>query len=154
MPYLTIRDHYLTASRDRWESLRTTEGWAALQHHNLLRTTLTVYPPSGAASRQHSPPPRLIVTLLQGSYFTVRPLTDVHIGGVPEWHMGNIYAMGAAPPGAVELPTPPSLTAPTTYELLVSGDYEVTLIRPCLVCLIHNVAFTDTALRGPASWRH
>ncbi|KAI0710381.1 hypothetical protein C8T65DRAFT_708227 [Cerioporus squamosus] len=111
----------------RWESLRATEGWAALQHHSLLRTTLTVYPPSGAAQQQHLPPPRLTVNLLQGSYFTVRPLPGADVGGTPEWHMGNIYAMGSAPPNTVELPAPPSLTGPTTYELVVSGDYEIRL---------------------------
>ncbi|RPD65838.1 hypothetical protein L226DRAFT_566346 [Lentinus tigrinus ALCF2SS1-7] len=113
----------------RWESLRATEGWAALQHHNLLRTTLTVYPPSEIPKKQDLSPPRLVVNLVQGSYFTVRPLAGatVESRGEPEWHMGNIYAMGAAPPNTVELPTPPGLTEPTTYELVVSGDYEIRL---------------------------
>lgn len=115
----------LTLQGHRWDSLRATEGWAALQHHSLLRTTFTIYPPAGAAQAPHLPPPRLSVTSLQGSYFTVRPPTDAAAEYVPEWHMGNIYAMGAAPPNTVELPTRPSSIAPTTYELVVSGDYEV-----------------------------
>lgn len=30
-----------------------------------------------------------------------------------------------APPHSVALPHPPSATEPTTYDLFVSGDYEV-----------------------------
>ena len=119
----------LRASTCRWQSLRATEGWAALQHHNLLRTTLTVYPPSSLAHGQVSSVPRLAVTLIQGSFFTIRsPLNSTGTQGsafVPEWHTGNIYAMARAPPNFVDLPSPPSLDAPTTYELVVSGDYEV-----------------------------
>ncbi|KAI0713279.1 hypothetical protein C8Q76DRAFT_621267 [Earliella scabrosa] len=115
----------------RWQSLRATEGWAALQHHSLLRTTLTVYPPSSLAHGKVSFFPRLAVTLVQGSFFAVRPLLNStgtqDSAFVPEWHTGNIYAMARAPPNFVDLPSPPSLDAPTTYELIVSGDYEIRL---------------------------
>ncbi|KAH9946364.1 uncharacterized protein BXZ73DRAFT_37690 [Epithele typhae] len=107
----------------RWDSLRATEGWAALQHHSLLRTTLTVHPPSSAVSRTE---PRLLVNLLQGSLFTIRPSSD-YAGFVPEWHAGNIYMIHRAAPNTISLPVPPSLDSPTTYDFFLSGDYEIRL---------------------------
>lgn len=107
----------------RWASLRATEGWAALQHHSVLRSTLIVYPSSSSRSLSE---PRLLVNLLQGSFFTILPSADAEGEAfVPEWHAGNIYALGKAPPNAVRLPYPPSLNSPTTYQIVVSGDYEV-----------------------------
>ncbi|KAI0371785.1 hypothetical protein BV20DRAFT_1066969 [Pilatotrama ljubarskyi] len=113
----------------RWESLRATEGWAALQHHSVLRSTLTVYPPA-QAEKLSAYPPRLLVDLVQGSFFTVLPanaevLSDVTV--VPEWHAGNIYAMSRSPKNSVVLPEPPSRTSPTTYNIFISGDYEIRL---------------------------
>lgn len=74
-------------------------------------------------------PPYLLVDLLQGSFFTILPATKDGnaslILNAPEWYAGNIYAMGNAPPQAVILPEAPSITLPTTYDLFVSGDYEV-----------------------------
>ncbi|TRM59420.1 hypothetical protein BD626DRAFT_572702 [Schizophyllum amplum] len=49
----------------RWQALRATEGWAALQHHALLHGTLTV--PENAHDKH------LLVELVQGSYFTILP---------------------------------------------------------------------------------
>ncbi|PIL23730.1 hypothetical protein GSI_13480 [Ganoderma sinense ZZ0214-1] len=109
----------------RWASLRATEGWAALQHHSVLRSTLIVHPPS----RSHSlSEPQLLVNLFQGSFFTILPSPDaVGEAVIPEWHAGNIYALGKAPPNALKLPHPPSLDSPTTYQIVVSGDYEIRL---------------------------
>ncbi|KAI1790745.1 hypothetical protein LXA43DRAFT_973466 [Ganoderma leucocontextum] len=111
----------------RWASLRATEGWAALQHHSVLRSTLIVHPPSSSTSRSVFEP-RLLVNLLQGSFFTILPSSDV-VGEDfrQEWHVGNIYALGKAPPNAVRLPHPPSPDSPTTYQIVVSGDYEIRL---------------------------
>jgi hypothetical protein len=110
-------------SKIRWQNLRDTEGWAALQHHAVLRTTVTVIPPSGRHESKGQPP-KLRVNLVQGSYFTLLPeQTDSAV--VPQWHAGNIYNMERAIPRTVELPHPPSTESPTTYQLFVSGDYEV-----------------------------
>ncbi|KAI0670663.1 hypothetical protein C8Q78DRAFT_1070204 [Trametes maxima] len=109
----------------RWESLRTTEGWAALQHHSVLRSTVTVYPPPQLTSAPASVP-RLLVKLIQGSFFTVLP-SQRQNSSVPIWHAGNIYALGRSPPNAVSLPAPPSSDQPTTYDIFVSGDYEIRL---------------------------
>ncbi|KZT20258.1 hypothetical protein NEOLEDRAFT_1165105 [Neolentinus lepideus HHB14362 ss-1] len=113
----------------RWASLRATEGWAALQHHSVLRTTLTVYPPESAGSFvADAESPKLVVKLQQGSFFTVLPTSQEDRAGLtPEWHYGNIYAMGRDPPLTVTLPVPPAMLRPTAYDVFVSGDYEIRL---------------------------
>ncbi|KAJ7168119.1 hypothetical protein C8R43DRAFT_1060269 [Mycena crocata] len=103
----------------RWSDLRATEGWAALQHHAVLRTNITLFPPPGSDS---SPAPRLLVQLIQGSYIAILPASEP--SSPPEWHAGNIYAMERTLPRAIELPTSPSMTGPTIYQVFVSGDYE------------------------------
>jgi hypothetical protein len=73
-------------------------------------------------------PPNLLINVLQGSFFALRP-SEMSEGDtvpyIPRWYAGNIYEMDAAPPHTVPLPTPPSTSQPTVYELIVSGDYEV-----------------------------
>lgn len=113
----------------RWKSLRATEGWAALQHHAVLRSSFTVHPPR-LSNDAPALPPHLLVDLVQGSQFTVLPRAEARSSKangplVPRWYAGNIYAMERALPQVVELPTKPSLTGPTTYDIFVSGDYEV-----------------------------
>ncbi|GJE86814.1 hypothetical protein PsYK624_028970 [Phanerochaete sordida] len=114
----------------RWASLRATEGWAVLQHHAVLRTTITLYPPS-ERSRFPQDPPQLLVDVIQGSFFAVLPSrspAELDASAfMPKWHIGNIYAMKASPSNTVALPTVPSLDEPTTYDLFVSGDYEIRL---------------------------
>ncbi|KAJ7197231.1 hypothetical protein GGX14DRAFT_545520 [Mycena pura] len=105
----------------RWSDLRATEGWAALQHHAVLHTNLTLYPPRGTDS---SIAPRLLVQLIQGSYIAI---LDSELSSPPEWHAGNVYATDRTLPRAIELPTPPSAISPTTYHIFVSGDYEIRL---------------------------
>ncbi|KIL69564.1 hypothetical protein M378DRAFT_69148 [Amanita muscaria Koide BX008] len=108
----------------RWASLRATEGWAALQYHSVLWTQLTLYPP--AEPREL---PNLLVQLNQASFFSVTPNHDELPGGqsTTKWYQGNIYNLDGHIPQSVELPTKPSLRSPTTYNLFVSGDYEIRL---------------------------
>ncbi|KAK7023879.1 transmembrane protein [Favolaschia claudopus] len=110
----------------RWSDLRATEGWAALQHHAVLHTNLTLHPPG---SGSNIPPPRLLVQLIQGSYITIVPGSELASSEsfVPEWHAGNIYELDRTLPRAIELPSPPSTRSPTTYHVFVSGDYEIRL---------------------------
>ncbi|KAF9452861.1 hypothetical protein P691DRAFT_721023 [Macrolepiota fuliginosa MF-IS2] len=110
----------------RWENLRRTEGWAALQHHAILRGTITLEPPPTATSEV--PPVRLLVHLKQGSYFTILPadVTD-RKDLIPEWYAGNIYDMERALPREVYLPTIPNSTISTNYDIFISGDYEIRL---------------------------
>jgi len=112
----------------RWQSLRATEGWAALQYHAVLHTCLTVYPPASPSD----PPlvPHLLVRLSQGSYFTILPSAGNSIersSWAPEWYSGNIYDIERALPQVVNLPIPPLSTNPTKYEIYLSGDYEIRL---------------------------
>ncbi|KAF8197391.1 hypothetical protein BJ912DRAFT_1078312, partial [Pholiota molesta] len=113
----------------RWKSLRSTEGWAALQHHAILRTTLTIYPPKSPQNDV----PNLLVDLKQGSYFALRPEKYDSSDFVPQWFAGNIYDIERAPSHATPLPTPPSSIEPTQYDLFVSGDYEIRLFGDPLV---------------------
>ena len=62
--------------------------------------------------------------MLSGSFFSVLPEAATGLD-VPEWHIGNIYELGRSTPNAIELPVAPSWDSPTTYQLVVSGDYEV-----------------------------
>ncbi|KAF8894431.1 hypothetical protein BD779DRAFT_1501027 [Infundibulicybe gibba] len=97
----------------RWKSLRANEGWASLQHHAL----------------GYAVPPRLLVDVIQGSYFTILPeQSELEMREhVPQWHTGNVYDMERALPRAVTLPIPPSTIQPTSYDLFLSGDYEIRL---------------------------
>jgi len=112
----------------RWASLRATEGWAALQHHAVLRTTLTVLPPHFDSEQPPPDVPNLLVELKRGSFFTIVP-ADAEWGQehsfVPEWYSGNIYEVDGAPSHLVTLSTVPSVRSTTVYHLYVSGDYEV-----------------------------
>jgi len=112
----------------RWASLRATEGWAVLQHHAVLRTTLTVLPPGFDSKQQPSDIPNLLVELKRGSFFTIVPADvewEQRHDFVPQWYLGNIYEVDCAPPHLVKLPKVPSTLSPTVYHLYVSGDYEV-----------------------------
>ncbi|KAJ6618285.1 hypothetical protein B0H10DRAFT_2164198 [Mycena sp. CBHHK59/15] len=108
----------------RWSALQATEGWAAVQHHAVLRTSITLYPPQESDA---SPPPRLLVQLIQGSYIAILSASGSEPRPPAEWHAGNIYAMERTLPRAVELPSAPSTISPTTYDVYVSGDYEIRL---------------------------
>lgn len=107
-----------------WEYLRATEGWAAFQHHAVLKTTLNIQPPAAVNSKK---PQFLVVSLKQGSYFALRPQRDDYSGFVPSWYPGNIYDLEDALPVSIRLPDDISTTKPTKLDLFVSGDYEVRL---------------------------
>lgn len=136
----TCPNSYLTQMCVRWAALRAFEGWAALQHHALLHTRITVFPSSlsSAQAAVDRDPVRLLVDIQQGSFFTIFPSQDEDSKDstsrtvyTPRWWAGNIYETNVSPPHAVPLPSAPSKTSPTTYDLFVSGDYEVCL-RTCL----------------------
>jgi hypothetical protein len=123
---LNLSHTWYSGDFTRWSALRATEGWAALQYHSVLRSSITLLPPHGISVKA---PPRLHVQLVQGSFFCVMPVMtsmDIQFEGLmPKWYSGNIYDMEQAPRQIIDLPTPPSPTAPTTYDFFVSGDYEV-----------------------------
>ncbi|KAI9509953.1 hypothetical protein F5148DRAFT_672519 [Russula earlei] len=114
----------------RWAFLRATEGWAALQHHVVLRTTLTVIPPPRSDPQLPPAVPNLLVELKKGSFFSLVPADfewEQRREFVPEWYSGNIYEVDYASPHLVKFPTAPSTVSPTVYHLYVSGDYEIRL---------------------------
>lgn len=117
----------------RWKDLRATEGWTALQHHAIFRTTITLFPQLN--SNPHTTP-HLLVQLNQASYFTLRPQSHPLSSFVPEWYAGNIYDMDPALPRVVPLPQSPSLLEPTSYDVFISADYEVSSTR-CLHIPLH-----------------
>jgi hypothetical protein len=106
-----------------WDQIRATQGWAGLQHVNVLRGWLSVRPPSDL----HASEPLLRTELLQGAFFTVLPLPDspqrnTH---VPEWHNGNIYALERPPVQFVRLPVSPARNEEARYEVIICAPYEV-----------------------------
>lgn len=100
----------------------------------MLRTTITIYPPSMNDRAQVS---HLLIDVKQGSFFTVLPSWQSNPterrSAVPKWYASNIYSLSAAPSQVVPLPVAPSMQQPTTYDLFVSGDYEVRLVSSYLL---------------------
>ncbi|EJD53324.1 hypothetical protein AURDEDRAFT_157897 [Auricularia subglabra TFB-10046 SS5] len=108
--------------------LRATEGWAALQHHALLHTTLTISPP--ARPSRGTCPQSLLVNAVQTSFFALLP-RGAHTP-TSHWHAGNMYASPHAPPQ--ELPLPPlDVHEETVFDVYLSGDYEIRLFGDPLV---------------------
>ncbi|KAF7359398.1 Transmembrane protein [Mycena sanguinolenta] len=133
----------------RWSDLRATEGWAALQHHAVLHINLTLYPTSGS----NATPPRLLVQLVQGSYIAIVPeASGSESSSPPEWHAGNIYALERTLPRAIDLPTPPSTTSPTTYHVFVSGDYEIRLFGAPRIGIPTQAIKLTIDIETPKDW--
>ncbi|KDQ06009.1 hypothetical protein BOTBODRAFT_60799 [Botryobasidium botryosum FD-172 SS1] len=103
-----------------WALLRSTQGWAGLQHHSLIHTTLTITPPDEPTLLPHS----VLISLLQGSFFTVLPrdAKDVPI----QWYTGNIYGHPSQPQ-SIPLSVDLSTSQPTILDLFISADYEIRL---------------------------
>ncbi|KIY43698.1 hypothetical protein FISHEDRAFT_62739 [Fistulina hepatica ATCC 64428] len=92
----------------RWDELRATEGWAALQYHAILHGTMTIHSVSGNLVNVE-------VQLQQGSYFTILPRRRMR-GVQPRWYMGNIYPLERSAPHVVSLD--PELGE---YDVYISG---------------------------------
>jgi hypothetical protein len=66
------------------------------------------------------------VHLKKGSFFAVLPDNDPPRANQSiEWYSGNIYGMEYSSPQSVALPHKALAHLPTTYQILISGDYEV-----------------------------
>ncbi|KAH7107482.1 hypothetical protein BKA62DRAFT_683529 [Auriculariales sp. MPI-PUGE-AT-0066] len=105
----------------RFETIRAYEGWAALQHHAFLHTTLKIAPNGTDVS---NPPRFIVVKVQQASFFAIMPsVRDQRF--VLEWHAGNIYAYPRSPQQTISLPTIGSLGA--EFDIFVSADYEIRL---------------------------
>lgn len=105
---------------DRWSALRATEGWAVLQHHSIIRTNLTVYPPATETAYI----PRLSVKLQRGSFFAIVPYSS-SVHDPVRWYSGNIYTLPDVTAQVVSLPAAPAPQSPTIYSIFISADYEI-----------------------------
>ncbi|KIK18302.1 hypothetical protein PISMIDRAFT_30538 [Pisolithus microcarpus 441] len=118
-----------------WDQIRTTEGWAGFQHVNMLRGWLTVHPPRSACIPEDDRAdldPFLRVKLLRGAFFTIlpSPTSTERKEHIPQWHIGNVYAMSRAPVQLVKLPASPRGNmgeGGTKYEVIICGAYEIRL---------------------------
>ena len=112
----------------RWDRLRATEGWAALQYHSLLHSTFTAYPPTNASHKKDKTP-KLKIDLLRGSFFAILPFNSSTQEAL-EWHVGNIYEDTFGQSEAIiEFPGL-SWDQATCFHILISGDYEVRSFGP------------------------
>ncbi|KZT53551.1 hypothetical protein CALCODRAFT_474549 [Calocera cornea HHB12733] len=99
----------------RWKDIRSTGGWAALQHHSLLHTTVTI-PPLIV-------PYQLELRLSQASFFCLLP-RSVATPSTPHWHHANIYGLKHYPPTLLQIA---ASAEEQVYDLWVSADYEIRL---------------------------
>jgi len=145
--YLGVPKHQLIGTVSHsWSRIRQTEGWAGLQHHSVLHTILTIFPPTNPDDNDPHLPLRLDANLTQGSFFTILPRTNGN--RVPKWYSGNIYSMERSLSRIIDLPSTPSLISPTTYDVFVSGDYEV--IAPHTE-ISNGMAYMESVL-DPVVW--
>jgi hypothetical protein len=142
-----VQVKHIADQAPRWADLRATEGWAALQHHAVLRSVLTINPPNSPSDVAALASPRLLVNLIQGSYFCLIPREEE---GKPSeappvrWYSGNIYDLERSLPRAVDWPVLPALDRPTQYLMYVAGDYEVQY--PC-ICLRKSLSHPDSSIQ-------
>lgn len=116
---------YLIKRLLRWQELRYTEGWAALQHHAVLHSQLTVTPPADYQGEAYKVP-TLRADIKFASYFALIP-SEPPLPFAPAWHTANIYNLPKSPVQLVPFPTHPTPNQSTTYHIVASGDYEVRL---------------------------
>ena len=120
----------------RWDRLRETEGWSALQYHSLLHTTFTVYPPSIINHKDKTP--NLKIDLSGGSFFAVFPFGSASKDAL-EWYAGNEYEDHSAQSKAI-INVPNVGNDLTCFHILISGDYEV--------CILLNTSLNLNLIRS------
>jgi len=109
----------------RWSYMRATQGWAGLQHHSLVHSTLTISPPK-EEGRLINRPHHLLIDVKQASWFCLRERGAESLGGRVSWHYGNIYQL-AGPHQTIRLPSNISISHLTVFDLWISADYEIRL---------------------------
>ncbi|KAG9003012.1 hypothetical protein FRB93_011299 [Tulasnella sp. JGI-2019a] len=115
----------------RWASIRETQGWASLQHHSILRSTITISPSNikTVTDRVQRPtaPHSLAISVKLGSFFAILPRGQgLKLGEDVAWYPGDIYGLGG-PPHLIPLPTNLSLSSPFICDIFISVDYEIRL---------------------------
>ncbi|EJT98485.1 hypothetical protein DACRYDRAFT_110928 [Dacryopinax primogenitus] len=133
----------------RWKELRSTAGWAALQHHSLLHTTLSL----PALSSSYT----LELRVTQASFFCLLPRERNHTDtDSVEWHHANIYALAHYPPSPFPLLPSPA----REYDLYISADYEIRLFGDPHASTAGDVPVTRIGVsavlkeltQGPQAW--
>ncbi|KAF8319982.1 hypothetical protein DL93DRAFT_2074299 [Clavulina sp. PMI_390] len=108
----------------RWADIRAIFGWAGLQHHSLVHTTLVLRPNTPSLPERVP----LRVSLKQASYIALVPRLSSG-GSIPadvEWHEGDIYA--ASPHEfLVSVPTSHAVDGAVEFDVFMSFDYEIRL---------------------------
>ena len=106
----------------RWGSIRGTLGWAALQHHSLIHTTLSVELPTSSSLSY----PALSIRLNQASYVALIERDEALTESKVQWFEGDIYAQSSI---TRFLPLPVSYRKKRTimYDVFISADYEIRL---------------------------
>ncbi|WVW83889.1 hypothetical protein I302_105911 [Kwoniella bestiolae CBS 10118] len=109
-----------------WDQLRSDHGWASLQYHSILRTTLTV----PQISDHQSTPFKIDVT--QGVEYAFVPISLSSDSQAPiEWYAGDIYAFSETPTGQRDISSKTSNLArtislfPGEYMMMVRAIYEI-----------------------------
>ncbi|QRV95276.1 Guanine nucleotide exchange factor LTE1 [Ceratobasidium sp. AG-Ba] len=138
-------------SEIRWGSIRATEGWAGLQHHALLRTTIRIDPPELPSVFDNGEPTYLTIAANQVSHIAI--FDSESSDSTLHWQTGNIYAYSDAPRihvplvynnqhvGRPDFEKRGSATDSITLvpgeakhlDVLVGLDYEIRLFRDPLV---------------------
>lgn len=131
----------------RWENIRLTEGWAGLQHHSLLHTTIRLLPLQLLNAFTNSQPVHLVLAASQCSYIAILNPHQVAGPVTPRWYTCNIYGFSDAPRIRIpldltqfkqvvsELPSLHNKTKVSTieFDVLISLDYEIRLFGDPLV---------------------
>jgi hypothetical protein len=150
----------------RWESIRNTEGWAGLQHHALLHTTIRLslpWPRDGFTGPQMA---HLLLFASQCSYIAI---FDSGYGNsvIPRWHACDIYSFTDAPtiripfnfgrrsvPGSSDRSIASELLGPIgdseawsiELDVLISLDYEIRLFGDPTVSTNQTTPIIQTEL--------
>ncbi len=109
----------------RWQNLRDTLGWSALQNHSVIYSSFTVTPlQSCSPSDEHLP--MLQIVLKQGSYIAILERDSNSATDEIAWYEGDIYAQSNSP---LRLPLTARIqrNQPITFDIFISADYEIRL---------------------------
>ncbi|KAG9018296.1 hypothetical protein FRB90_011626 [Tulasnella sp. 427] len=132
----------------RWGYVRSTQGWAGLQHHSLVRATIVLRPPTiRLRDGLGKTPIGMKVSVSQGSMFAVLPRyghgeTDDNV----KWHFGNIYDLPEVPQ-VITLSQNVSPLEETSFDLFISADYEIRLFGDPVVLQGGEVPITSVDVK-------
>lgn len=111
----------------RWRELRNIFGWAALQHHTLLHTVLTVtLPRDRILSSSSNGGLHIRFSLKQASFVSFVPRNATDDVPFVSWHEGDIYAQSPHE-SLISLPASHAIGSTLEYDVFISVDHEIRL---------------------------